>query len=98
MNRRQLLMNGASLLSFAALPGLVGAPSLVSAFPPWGPAPPGPQTFTLSWDPVFADVSQAGDHCAYELASVTPPLGTVKDIDCVQLTRIACLPGPLTPA
>jgi ketosteroid isomerase-like protein len=25
------------------------------------PAPPGPQTFTLSWDPVFADVSQAGD-------------------------------------
>jgi penicillin-binding protein 1A len=26
----------------AALPGLVGAPSLVSAFPPWGPAPPAP--------------------------------------------------------
>jgi penicillin-binding protein 1A len=26
----------------AALPGLVGAPSLVAAFPPWGPAPPAP--------------------------------------------------------
>jgi penicillin-binding protein 1A len=26
----------------AALPGLVAAPSLVSAFPPWGPAPPAP--------------------------------------------------------
>ena len=25
------------------------------------PAPPGPQTFTLSWEPVFADVSLAGD-------------------------------------
>lgn len=25
------------------------------------PAPPGPQPFTLNWEPIFADISQAGD-------------------------------------
>jgi len=52
-----------SFMEFFADDGIRFLPHPVNALENFrqSPAPPGPQSFTLSWEPVFADVSQAGD-------------------------------------